>query len=65
MLDTSNKVKGARSGESLSWVCYRPRSSVRVLPPLAGALLYINQTRNAVLGGSALFALALAWECRC
>jgi len=30
-----------------------------VAAPLAGALLYINQTRDAVLGGSALFAMAL------
>ncbi|HEX4856383.1 MAG TPA: protein-disulfide reductase DsbD [Limnobacter sp.] len=30
-----------------------------VAPPLAGALLYIGQTGNAVLGGSALFLLAL------
>ncbi len=30
-----------------------------VAAPLAGALLYIAQTENAVLGGSALFAMAL------
>jgi thioredoxin:protein disulfide reductase len=30
-----------------------------VAPPLAGALLYIGQTGNAVLGGAALFLLAL------
>jgi len=30
-----------------------------VAAPLAGALLYIGQTGNAVLGGTALFALAL------
>jgi thiol:disulfide interchange protein DsbD len=30
-----------------------------VAAPLAGALLYIGQTGNAVLGGSALFAMAL------
>jgi thiol:disulfide interchange protein DsbD len=30
-----------------------------VAAPLAGALLYINKTRDAVLGGSALFAMAL------
>lgn len=30
-----------------------------VAPPLAGALLYIGQTRNAVLGGLGLFAMAL------
>jgi thioredoxin:protein disulfide reductase len=30
-----------------------------VAPPLAGALVYIGQTGNALLGGAALFALAL------
>ncbi len=30
-----------------------------VAAPLAGALLYISQTRDALLGGSALFAMAL------
>ncbi len=30
-----------------------------VAAPLAGALLYINQSRDAVLGGTALFAMAL------
>lgn len=30
-----------------------------VAPPLAGALLYIGQTGNALLGGAALFLLAL------
>jgi len=30
-----------------------------VAPPLAGALLYISQSRDVVLGGTALFALAL------
>nr|WP_225984461.1 protein-disulfide reductase DsbD [Noviherbaspirillum aerium] len=30
-----------------------------VAAPLAGALLYISQTRNVVIGGSALFAMAV------
>lgn len=30
-----------------------------VAPPLAGAVLYISQTRDAVFGGAALFTLAL------
>lgn len=30
-----------------------------IAPPLAGALLYISQTGNAVLGGAALFAMGL------
>lgn len=32
-----------------------------VAPPLAGALLYISQTGNALLGGSALFAMGLGF----
>jgi thiol:disulfide interchange protein DsbD len=32
-----------------------------VAPPLAGALLYISQTGNAVLGGMALFAMGLGF----
>lgn len=32
-----------------------------VAPPLAGALLYISQTGNAVLGGLALFAMGLGF----
>src|SRR6185295_15851596 len=58
--DTSNKVKGGTLGGVfvmgvLSALIVGPC----VAAPLAGALLYINQTRNAALGGSALFALAL------
>ena len=30
-----------------------------IAPPLAGALVYIGQTGNAVLGGMALFVLSL------
>ena len=30
-----------------------------VAAPLAGALLYIGQTRDAVLGGTALFSMAM------
>ncbi len=32
-----------------------------VAPPLAGALLYISQTGNALLGGAALFAMGLGF----
>lgn len=32
-----------------------------VAPPLAGALLYISQTGNALLGGTALFAMGLGF----
>lgn len=58
--DASNKVKGgsaigAFTMGSLSAVIVGPC----VAPPLAGALLYISQSRDVVLGGSALFAMAL------
>jgi len=36
-----------------------------VAAPLAGALLYISQTGDVWLGGSALFAMAGEWGCRC
>lgn len=58
--DTSNKIKGGTLGGVfvmgvLSALIVGPC----VAAPLASALLYINQTRNAALGGSALFAMAL------
>jgi thiol:disulfide interchange protein DsbD len=58
--DTSNKVKGGTFwGVFIMGVLSALIVGPCVAAPLAGALLYINQTRNAVLGGSALFALAL------
>ena len=36
----------------------------RVAAPLAGALLYIGQTGDAVLGGTALFVMALGMGAR-
>ena len=60
LTDTSNKLYGGHlSGVfamgALSAVIMGPC----VAAPLAGALLYISQTHDAVLGGTALFFLAL------
>lgn len=58
--DASNKVKG---GSVPGVFIMGALSAVIVGPcvaaPLAGALLYIGQTHNVVLGGAALFAMAL------
>jgi thiol:disulfide interchange protein DsbD len=58
--DTSNRLKGGTLGGVfamgiLSALIVGPC----VAAPLAGALLYISKTRDALLGGSALFAMAL------
>lgn len=58
--DTSNKLHGGHlSGVfamgALSAIIIGPC----VAAPLAGALLYISQTHDAILGGTALFVLAL------
>jgi thiol:disulfide interchange protein DsbD len=60
LTDTSNKLHGGHlSGVfamgALSAIIMGPC----VAAPLAGALLYISQTHDALLGGTALFALAL------
>ncbi|MBU0620376.1 MAG: protein-disulfide reductase DsbD [Gammaproteobacteria bacterium] len=60
LTDTSNKLHGGHlSGVfamgALSAIIMGPC----VAAPLAGALLYIGQTHDAVLGGTALFFLAL------
>jgi thioredoxin:protein disulfide reductase len=58
--NTSNKVRGGTFwGVFIMGVLSALIVGPCVAAPLAGALLYINQTRNAVLGGTALFALAL------
>jgi thiol:disulfide interchange protein DsbD len=58
--DASNKMKG---GSVTGVFIMGALSAVIVGPcvaaPLAGALLYIGQTNNVFLGGSALFAMAL------
>lgn len=58
--DTSNRLHGGHLGGvfvmgALSAIIMGPC----VAAPLAGALLYIGQTHDAVLGGVALFAMAL------
>ena len=56
----SAKLKGGEIGAvALMGVFSAAIVSPCVAAPLAGALLYISQTRDVVLGGSALFALAL------
>lgn len=60
LTDTSNRLHGGHlSGVfamgALSAIIMGPC----VAAPLAGALLYIGQTHDALLGGAALFALAL------
>jgi thiol:disulfide interchange protein DsbD len=62
-----NKLSGAqqglRGGQVASVAGMGALSAVIVSPcvaaPLAGALLYISQTRDVALGGAALFAMAL------
>jgi thiol:disulfide interchange protein DsbD len=56
----SAKLRGGELGAvALMGVLSAAIVSPCVAAPLAGALLYIGQTRDVVLGGSALFALAL------
>jgi thiol:disulfide interchange protein DsbD len=56
----SAKLKGGEIGAvALMGMLSAAIVSPCVAAPLAGALLYISQTRDVVLGGSALFALAL------
>lgn len=59
LASTSNRLQGGQLGGvfamgGVSALIVSPC----VAAPLAGALLYISQTRDVVLGGSALFALA-------
>ncbi len=60
MVNTTNKLKG---GQFLGVFAMGVISALIVSPcvaaPLAGALLYISQTRDVVLGGVALFALSI------
>lgn len=60
LAEASNRVGGGKMGSTfimgaLSAAIVGPC----VAAPLAGALLYIGQTRNVMLGGTALFAMAL------
>jgi thiol:disulfide interchange protein DsbD len=60
MLNTSNKLKG---GHFFGVFIMGALSALIVSPcvaaPLAGALIYIGQTHNVLLGGVGLFALAI------
>lgn len=60
MLNASNKLKG---GQFLGVFVMGVLSALIVSPcvaaPLAGALIYIGQTHNVLLGGVGLFALAI------
>ena len=60
LTDTSNKLHGGHlSGVFLMGALSAIIVGPCVAAPLAGALLYIGQTHDAFLGGSALFAMAL------
>ncbi|OWQ83347.1 hypothetical protein CDN99_26195 [Roseateles aquatilis] len=57
--NASNRIKGGRhAGVFLMGGLSALLVGPCVAAPLAGALVYISQTRDVVLGGSALFALA-------
>lgn len=57
---TSNRLRGGTlSGVFLMGVLSAVIVGPCVAAPLAGALLYISQSRDMVLGGSALFAMAI------
>lgn len=60
MVNTSNKLKG---GQFLGVFLMGALSALIVSPcvaaPLAGALLYISQTHDVLLGGLALFSLSI------
>lgn len=58
--DLSRRIKGGRFfGVLLMGVLSALLLSPCVAAPLAAALLYISQTRDVVLGGTALFALSM------
>lgn len=60
LADTSNRLHGGHlSGVFIMGALSAIIMGPCVAAPLAGALLYISQTHDAVLGGMALFALAL------
>ena len=60
LTDTSNKLHGGHlSGVFVMGILSAIIIGPCVAAPLAGALLYIGQTHDAVLGGSALFSMAL------
>ena len=60
MINTTNKLKGGQFlGVFIMGVISALIVSPCVAAPLAGALIYISQTHNVVLGGIALFALSI------
>lgn len=60
LADASNKVGGGTyAGVFTMGVLSAVIVGPCVAAPLAGALLYINQTRDMLLGGAALFAMAI------
>ena len=60
MTKASNRFKGGHLGAVvLMGVFSAAIVSPCVAAPLAGALLYISQTRDVVLGGTALFAMSM------
>ena len=60
MVNTTNKLKGGQFfGVFIMGVISALIVSPCVAAPLAGALLYISQTGDVVLGGLALFALSI------
>ena len=60
LTNTSNKLHGGHlSGVFLMGALSAIIMGPCVAAPLAGALLYIGQTHDAILGGTALFALAM------
>jgi thiol:disulfide interchange protein DsbD len=60
LTDASNRVPGGRSaGVFVMGILSALIVGPCVAAPLAGALLYISQSRDVALGGSALFAMAL------
>jgi thiol:disulfide interchange protein DsbD len=59
-----SEISNKQSGGELSGVAIMGLLSALIVgpcvaPPLAGALIYIGQTGDAVLGGAALFAMAM------
>ncbi|MES2013406.1 MAG: protein-disulfide reductase DsbD [Pseudomonadota bacterium] len=60
LVKTSNKFKGGRFlGVFIMGVLSALIVSPCVAAPLAGALIYIGQSQDVILGGTALFALSL------
>ena len=60
LAETSNKLPGGQyAGVFVMGVLSAIIVGPCVAAPLAGALLYISQSRDGVLGGAALFAMAL------